>query len=151
MDGSSTVGAFEAERVLDHDLGLHDRIAATRHVPKQIAAAQAAVAPRRAGSPARRGAPIFSRSDERPRRDEPLGVELELHGDVVSGQPLSPSEIAAKRHRALEEPHPERGGEHGEDETDGDRVEDLRAERPRGQVDPAAQGEDPAAAVREHV
>ena len=142
-------GPLEPERVLDHDLGLLGRIAPARNPPKDVAAAKAAVAADERGLPlAETGDPLAQ--DERARRRGPVDVQLELHRDVVAGQPLAAAEVPAEVHRPVEEADPERRGDHGQDEPDRDRIEHLRAEGPGGEVDPASEGEDPAAAVGEH-
>ncbi len=140
---------LEPERILDHHLGFLDRVAPARDAAQQVAAAQAAVAAlqrRLALSEARDPLP----QDERPGGNEALCVELELHGDVVPGEPLGAAEVPPQRHRALEEADPERRGHHRQDEAKRDRIEHLRAQRPSCQVNPASEGEDPATAIRQH-
>jgi hypothetical protein len=142
--------ALEAERVLDHDLGLLHRVAAARHAPQRVATAEAAVtADERRLALAQPGDALAQ--DERARRDDALLVELDRDGDVVAREPLPLAELAPKLHRPAEVAHPEGRRRDGEHEPEGDRVERLRAEGPRGEVDPASEGEDPAAAVGQHL
>ena len=139
--------ALEPEGVFDHDLGLLDGIAAARDAPEDVPAAEPAVPPVERRLALTKASHRLA-EDERARGNVTLGVQLELHRHVVARQPLAAAECAPERHRALEHADPERRGQHGEDEADRHRVEHLRAERPGGEVDPAPESEDPAAAVR---
>jgi hypothetical protein len=141
--------ALEAERVLDHDLGFLDRVAPARDAPKHVAPAQAPVTAHERRLPLPEAGDALP-EDHRSRGGGPLRVDLDLNRDVVAGEPLSPAEQAPNGHRALEEPDPEGRGDDCEHEPQGDGVEHLGAERPGGEVDPASEGEYPAAAVREH-
>ena len=129
--GELDVDALEAEGVLDDDLGLLDRIAAARHAPEQVAAAQATV---RGGRAASRGSPrraIFSRRTSVPEGMMPSVSSSSLDRHVVAGQPLAAPERPPQRHRPPEEAHPERRGER--------RRGRARSRPDRGPAEPNAQ------------
>jgi hypothetical protein len=86
--------------------------------------------------------------DHAPGEGVPLHVELEGDRNVVPVDAVAALELAVEGHRLVQEAHPERGCGHGEHEPERDRIERLRAEGPRDEVDPASEGEDPAAAIR---
>jgi hypothetical protein len=79
-----------------------------------------------------------------------LEFHLETHRNVVPSEVLALREDPIQRHRLGQETHPEGRRRDREHQPERDRVERLRAKPPRCEVDAAAEGKDPAAAVCEH-
>ena len=148
--GQRDLDLLEAERVLEHRLRGLDRIPAARDRVEDVRATQAAVAAENDGLDLPELRDLLD-DRERARGHAAADVDLEPDGDVVPGEMLSLAQRAVDPHRPVEEPHPEGRGRHREHEAEPDRVERRRPERPRRKVDSAAEGEDPAAAVGQHV
>src|SRR5213078_4821923 len=66
--------------------------------------------------------------------------------DVVALEPLVGADLPVQTHRATREPNPQPGESNREQQPQRDRIERLRAERPRGGVGQQTEGEQRAAA-----
>jgi hypothetical protein len=143
------VDPLEGKRVLEHELGRLDRIAAPRHVLEDVAAADAPVPPpERCLELAQLRDPLDERHAA--RWHIALHLELEPDGDVVPGQVLFLGERPKQAHGLVEDADPEGCGPDREHEPERDRIEGFGAEGPCHQVGTAAEGQDPAAAVGQH-
>ena len=140
---------LDPERILHERVCLVERVAATWNRPEHVAAAQEPAVPVQRD-------PAFPESREplddahRRQPERAARLELDVEHDVVPLHVLDRVGATPVRHRASGGVHAHRRDEHREQKADRDRVQRLGAERPRGDVQGAAEHEQQTPAPSQH-